>query len=89
MKYVAMKKDELGFENRCFLFENEIYEFPAFDSDNDAMFIAFHAWKDAIEERLNKEWQEKYGSESYIFLERLYSDMSLSDWRKLGYGGLW
>ena len=86
MKYVAMKKDELGFESRCILFESEVYDFPKFDDDDNAMFIAFHAWKDAIEERLNKEYQTRYGSESYIFLERLYSDMSLSDWHRLGYG---
>lgn len=86
MKYVVMKKDELGFEHRCYAFEDKVYEFPKFDRNDEAMFIAFQAWKDHIENELNNEYSEKYGNESHLFLERQYSDMSLSEWRALGYG---
>ena len=79
MKYVAMRRDELGDVVRC---NNEIYEFPDYDSDDIAMEVACMAWRSTIEEQLNNEWREQYGPESYIFLEVLYSDyyghMSLS-----------
>lgn len=79
MKYVAMRRDELGDVVRC---NDNVYEFPDYDSDDMAMESAFMAWKSTIEEQLNNEWREQYGPESYIFLEVLYSDyyghMSLS-----------
>lgn len=79
MKYVAMRRDELGDVVRC---DDKVYEFPDYDSDDIAMDSACIAWRSTIEEQLNNEWREQYGPESYIFLEVLYSDyygrMSLS-----------
>lgn len=71
MKYVAMRRDELGDVVRC---NDKVYEFPDYDNDDIAMESAFIAWKSTIEEQLNNEWREQYGPESYIFLEVLYSD---------------
>ena len=88
MKFVFMRQDELGDESRAFgsEFLESVHEFPNFDSDDEAMQEAFDAWKNVMESKGNKEWREKYGPESTIYLEREYSDMSMSDWHKLGYG---
>lgn len=89
MIYVVMVRDELGEDERAFgspSLEKE-YNFPAIDWDDEDMVEAFYTWKANIEERLQNEWEELYGEESRVFLERKYSDMSMSDWRRLGYGG--
>ena len=48
---------------------------------------AFAAWKNNLETRGQKDWEQKFGPESRVFLERQYSDMSLGDWQRMGYGG--
>ena len=50
------------------------------------MLEAFYTWKQVKEDELNKKWQFQYGSECTIFLERDYNDMSMSDWKAMGYG---
>ena len=86
MKYVAMMRDELGDEVRCPLFDKEVFEFPKYDLEDNAMLEAFYTWKQVKEDELNKKWQSQYGSECTIFLERDYNDMSMSDWKAIGYG---
>ena len=81
MKYIAMRRDELG--DVCRAFGDRSFEFPSYDNNDEAMNEAFYAWKDTIERKLNEEWQEAYEPECYIFLEREYHDyyshMSLAD----------
>ena len=86
-KYVVMVRDELGDCSRAYGSPNleKEYTFPAFDWEDEDMVIAFNAWQDGIESRLQEEWKRIYGEESTIFLERKYSDMSLSDWARLGF----
>ena len=87
-KYVLMATDECGADFRAYgtdFLEAE-HEFPSFNADDEAMCEAFIAWKNAIVERAQREWAELYGDECYLFLERKYSDMSLSEWRTLGFG---
>ena len=50
------------------------------------MLEAFYTWKQVKEDELNKKWRSQYGSECTIFLERDYNDMSMSDWKAMGYG---
>lgn len=84
-KYVFMRRDELGDEVRAHGtdFLADVHSFPAFDEEDEAMFSAFCAWKDALEERGQREWEEHFGPESRIFLEEEYSskfnNMGLSD----------
>ena len=90
-KYVLMATYECGDVFRAYgtdFLEAE-HEFPAFDEDDDAMFQAFVAWADAIEKRAQREWKETHGCECHLFLERKYSDMSLSEWAALGYDTTW
>lgn len=89
MKYVFMVREETGEEVRAFgspLLE-EVHEFPSYDPDDEAMEDAFSAWKNNLETRGQKDWEQKFGPESRVFLERQYSDMSLGDWQRMGYGG--
>ena len=72
MRYIAMRRDELGDEVRAF--EDRTFEFPSYDENDEAMTLAFWTWRQAIEDKLNEEWREKYGPESHIFLERDYND---------------
>lgn len=87
MKYIVMGRDELGDCFRAYGTPNleKTYVYPAFDWNDEDMIIAFYAWKDNIEERLQEEWESICGPESRVFLEREYADMSLSDWARLGY----
>lgn len=87
-KYVLMATDECGADFRAYgtdFLEAE-HEFPAFDEDDNAMWQAFITWENAIVERAQNEWEETHGCECHLFLERKYSDMSLSEWRNLGFG---
>jgi len=88
MKFIFMYRDELGHESRAYgsEFLEKIHEFPNYDSDDEAMTEAFYVWKNMTEDKGNKEWRNIFGSESTVFLEREHSDMSMSDWHKLGYG---
>lgn len=88
MKYVVMYRDECGDEHRAFgtPFLEGVHEFPAFDSDNGAMYAAFLTWQREIEEEAQRQWEEIFGPESRCFIERLFSDLSLLEWRALGYG---
>lgn len=90
-KYVLMVKDECGDDFRAYGsdFLEAVHEFPAFDEDDDAMWQAFIAWENAIVERANSEWRERFGDECHLFLERKHSDMSLSEWAALGYDTTW
>ncbi len=87
MKYVVMCRDELG---DCFrahgskALEAE-YTYPSIDWDNEIDTEVFYAWQSALEDKLQEEWERIYGPESRVFLERKFSDMSLSDWARLGY----
>lgn len=89
MKFVFMITDECGDDSRAYgsSFLESVHEFPAFDADDEAMQAAFDAWKLSLVTKAQEEWNHIYGPESRIFLERLYSDMSMGDWRRLGYGG--
>ena len=88
MKFIFMGRDELGDDFRAYgsEFLEKVHEFPNYDSEDEAMEEAFYTWKQVMEEKGNKEWRSLYGPESTIFLEREYSDMSMSDWHKMGYG---
>lgn len=57
-----------------------------YDLEDNAMLEAFYTWKQVKEDELNKKWRSQYGSECTIFLERDYNDMSMSDWKAMGYG---
>lgn len=57
-----------------------------YDLEDNAMLEAFYTWKQVKEDELNKKWQSQYGSECTIFLERDYNDISMSDWKAMGYG---
>lgn len=92
MVYVVMFRDELGEEQRAFGSPNleREWKYASVDWDNEIEVQAFYAWKDSIEDMLQTEWEGLYGEESTVFLERKYSDMSMSDWARLGYytGGI-
>ena len=87
MKYVVMGRDELGDVFRAFGSKalEAVYTYPAIDWEDDLQVDVFYMWKSALEDRLQEEWEKIYGPESQMFLEREYSDMSLSDWARLGY----
>lgn len=89
-KYVFMVKDELGGEHRAFgtRFLSIVHEFPSFDPEDDAMCEAFEAWRRNLVERGQKDWESTFGPESTIFLERLASDMNLSEMVAAGWGEL-
>jgi hypothetical protein len=76
MKYVFMVRDELGDKRRAeeTEFLAAVHEFPEYEENDDAMAMAFYTWKQAMTERGQREWEEIYGSESRVFLERLWSD---------------
>ena len=88
-KYVVMYRDELGDCYRAYGSEalEKEYTYPDVDWDNELEVDVFYMWQAALEERLNEEWCKGFpeGRESHVFLERKYSDMSLSDWARLGY----
>lgn len=88
MRYVVMVKDELGEDSRAYGSPalEKVYEYPAIDWEDEIAVDAFYYWKNRVEDKLQEEWENIYGPESRIFLEREYSDMSLSEWRALGYG---
>ena len=88
MKFVFMRRDELGEESRAYgsEFLEKVHEFPNYDTEDEAMLEAFYTWKKVTEDKGNKEWRSIFGPESTVFLEREYSDMSMSDWHKMGYG---
>lgn len=87
MRYVVMVRDELGHPMRAFGSKalETVYTYPAIDWEDEIQTDVFYMWQSALEERLQEEWEKIYGPESHIFLEREYSDMSLSDWARLGY----
>lgn len=89
-KYIFMIRDELGDEVRAHgtEFLSGVHEFPSFDWEDDAMVAAFMAWKSSLTRRGQEEWEATYGAESTVFLERLASDMSLSEMAALGWGEL-
>ena len=89
-KYVFMTRDELGDEARAYgtEFLSGVHEFPSFDPGDEAMCEAFEAWRRNLVERGQKEWESVFGPESKVFLERLASDMSLSEMVALGWGEL-
>ena len=91
MKYVVMVRDNLyryeDDDRRASgspALEKE-YTYPEIDWNNECEVDAFNCWKYGLEEALQKEWEKIYGPESTVFLERKYSDMSIADWRALGY----
>lgn len=88
MKFVVMFKDECGDEHRAYgtEFLSAVHEFPSFDADDDAMVAAFFAWQSNIETRAQAEWEAHFGPECRLFIERLHSDISLSEWYAMGYG---
>ena len=88
MKYVVMVKDELGDDFRAYgtPFLEAEHEFPSFEEDNEAMCDAFYAWVSSIEERAQLEWEQVFGPECRVFLERKASDYSLSE---LGISCFW
>lgn len=88
MKYLVMYVDECGDEHRAHgtEFLEGVHEFPSYDEDDAAMWSAFLAWEASITERAQCEWEEVFGPECRVFLERDYSDMSLSDWARAGFG---
>lgn len=90
MRYVVMVKDELGDEHRAFgsEFLEAKHSFPSFDEEDEAMQVALEAWKTSIEDRAQSEWNETFGPESRVFLERDHSDMSLREMAALGWGEL-
>lgn len=81
MKYVIMVKDELGDDFRAYgtPFLEAEHEFPSFEDDNEAMRDAFFAWMNNIEARAQKEWEQTFGPECHVFLERKFSDYSLAE----------
>lgn len=89
-KYVFMVRDELGDDHRAFgtEFLSGVHEFPSFDWEDEAMVDAFEAWKSNLTTRGQEEWESTFGPESKVFLERLASDMSLSEMVALGWGEL-
>ena len=91
-KYVVMVKDELGEVMRAYgspSLEKE-YIYPDVDWDNEVDTDVFYAWQYELERRLQEEWEKIFGPECQVFLERKFSDMSLADWKHLGYGpDLW
>lgn len=89
-KYVFMVRDELGDECRAFgtEFLSGVHEFPRFDPEDEAMSEAFVAWKSNLVRRGQQDWESTFGPESKIFLERLASDMTLSEMVALGWGEL-
>ena len=89
-KYVFMIKDELGDEARAHgtYFLDKVHEFPSFDWEDEAMVAAFEAWKYNLTKKGQEEWEATFGPECKVFLERLASDMSLSEMVALGWGEL-
>lgn len=89
-KYIFMIKDELGDELRAYgsEFLSGVYEFPHFDPEDEAMSEAFVAWKSNLVRRGQQDWESRFGPESKVFLERLASDMSLSEMIEAGWGEL-
>ena len=87
MKFVVMFCDECGDEHRAYgtEFLERVHEFPSYDEDDRAMFYAFLAWESEVTERAQREWEETFGEECRVFLEREFSDMTLSDWARLGF----
>jgi len=81
MKFVIMVRDELGEESRAYGtdFLSAIHEFPSFDEDDAAMTEAFFAWMSSVENRAQADWESVFGPESSVFIERLFSDMTLSE----------
>lgn len=90
MKYVFMGRDELGDEFRAHgtEFLEGVHEFPHYDLEDEAMDAAFEAWKRSLTEKGQKEWKATFGPECRFFLDRLVSDMSLSEMVALGWGEL-
>ena len=88
--YVFMVRDELGDEHRAFgtRLLSVTHGFPDFDPEDDAMCEAFAAWRRNLTERGQKDWESVFGPESEVFLERLTSDMSLSEMVAAGWGEL-
>lgn len=90
-KYVFMVRNEVGEEHRAYgtRLLSVVHAFPDFDPEYDeAMCEAFEAWRRNLTERGQKDWESVFGPESTIFLERLASDMSLSEMVALGWGEL-
>lgn len=89
-KYVFMTRDELGDETRAHgtEFLSGVHEFPRFDPEDEAMVAAFEAWKCNLTAKGQEEWEATFGPECKVFLERLASDMSLSEMVALGWGEL-
>ena len=87
-KYVVMIRGECGEIERAFGSPNleREYTYPAVDWDNELDVEMFYTWQSALEELLQKEWEELFGPESMVFLERKFSDMSLSEWSRYGFG---
>lgn len=86
MKYVVMRRDELGDEIRAEGHPDleRVYEFPDFEEGDEAMEAALWAWEMAIEDRVNKIWSEIYGPESTLFLEREYRDYFRTSFHQYG-----
>lgn len=87
-QYVVMYRDELGDCFRAYgseALERE-YTYPSVNWDDELEVDVFYMWQSALEDKLQEEWERIYGPESQVFLERKFSDMSLGEWRALGYG---
>ena len=71
--YVVMVRDELGYEHRAEGSEklSAVYEFPYFTEADIAMWNAFNVWCYELEQELQIEWNEIYGSESQVYLEQV------------------
>ena len=80
-KFYFMGIDELGDEFRAHgtPFLEEVHEFPKFE-ENEEMWQAYLAWETAMEERANREWQEIYGDECWIHLEKQQTYNYNRDW---------
>ena len=92
MKYVVMFRDECGEVVRAFGSPNleKEYTYPTVDWNNELEVDMFYTWQARLEELLQKEWEEHFGPECQIFLERKFSDMSLGEWANYGYySGPW
>ena len=89
-KYIFMVRDELGDEFRAYgsEFLSGVHEFPSFDEDDEAMYAAFKSWRFNLVTRAQRSWASTHGPECEVFLERLASDMSLSEMIALGWGEL-
>jgi hypothetical protein len=68
-----MVRDELGYEHRAEGSEklSAVYEFPHFTEADIAMWNAFNVWCYELEQELQAEWNEIYGSESQVYLEQV------------------